>query len=33
MTRSSPAQSAQSLDKVAVFKGLTADTLARIQKR
>ena len=33
MTRSTPAQSAQSLDKVAVFTGLTADTLARIQKR
>ena len=33
MTRSNPTQSAQSLDKVAVFAGLPADTLARIQKR
>jgi len=33
MTRSKPTQSAQSLDKVAVFAGLPAETLARIQKR
>lgn len=33
MTRSQPTQSAQSLDKVAVFARLPADTLARIQKR
>ena len=33
MTRSHRTQSAQSLDKVAVFARLPADTLARIQKR
>src|SRR4029078_3310719 len=33
MTRSKPMQSAQSLDKVAVFAGLPPDTLTRIQKR
>jgi CRP/FNR family transcriptional regulator, cyclic AMP receptor protein len=33
MTRSQRTQSAQSLDKVAVFARLPADTLARIQKR
>ena len=33
MTRLPPSQSAQLLDKVAVFKGLSPDTLALVQKR